>query len=284
MIDCVIIGAGPGGISASLYLKRANKNPLVLYYNESQLEKAHKIENYYGFENGISGKELYENGIKQAINLGVDVRREEVLDIQFSSNGYLVKTLKNEYEAKHVIIATGNKKLRPNIQGVIDFEGKGVSYCAICDGFFYRKKRIAVIGDGNYAIEEANVLKNISDDIIILSNGKKLEINGFNLETAKIKALEGKEKLERVIFEDNKELEIDACFIAMGTAGAADFSKKLGIMMENDTIITNENMETNVSGIYACGNAVKGILQVNKAVYEGALAALDIINKINKKE
>lgn len=283
MFDCIIIGAGPAGISASLYLKRANKNVLVLYKNESQLSKAHKIDNYYGFVDGISGKDLFEDGIKQAINLGIDVREEEVLDIQFGLDEYLLKSNKDTYQAKYIILATGNKKLRPNIKGVLDYEGKGVSYCAICDGFFYRGKKIAVIGDSLYAKEEAEVLKNISPNVCILSNGKKYQDSEFEVIETKIKELQGSEKLERVLFEDGNTIDVDACFIALGSAGGADFAKKLGIMMENDYIITNDKMETNLSTIYACGDLTKGVKQVFKAVYEGAIAALDIINKLKER-
>ena len=284
MFDCIIIGGGPAGISASLYLKRSNKNVLVLYKDESQLLKAHKIDNYYGFEEGISGKDLYDAGIKQAKNLGIDLRLEEVLDIQYGMDNYLVKSDKNIYETKYIILATGNKKLRPNIKGIIDYEGKGVSYCAICDGFFYKKKRIAVIGDSLYAKEEANVLKNVSEDIIILSNGKEFKNDNFKVIDKEIEALIGDEVLRQVVFKDGSTIDIDACFIAIGSAGGANFAKQLGIMMENDLIITNDNMETNINGIYACGDLVKGIKQVNKAVYEGAIAALDIINKINERK
>ena len=284
MFDCIIIGGGPAGISASLYLKRSNKNVLVLYKDESQLLKAHKIDNYYGFEEGISGKDLYDAGIKQAKNLGIDLRLEEVLDIQYGMDNYLVKSDKSIYETKYIILATGNKKLRPNIKGIIDYEGKGVSYCAICDGFFYKKKRIAVIGDSLYAKEEANVLKNVSEDIIILSNGKKIKNDDFKVIDKEIEALIGDEVLRQVVFKDGSTIDIDACFIAIGSAGGANFAKQLGIMMENELIITNDNMETNINGIYACGDLVKGIKQVNKAVYEGAIAALDIINKINERK
>ena len=143
MYDAIVIGAGPAGISASLYLKRANKNVLVLYHGESQLEKAHKIDNFYGFAGGISGKDLYQNGINQAKALGIEVMDKEVLSIQMNENmEYNVKTNDILYSSKVIILATGNKKLKPNINGIDKFEGAGISYCAICDGFFYRKKRI----------------------------------------------------------------------------------------------------------------------------------------------
>ena len=143
--DVIIIGAGPAGISGSLYTQRGNLKTLVLYKDKSSLEKTDKIENYYGFENGISGEQLYKNGINQAQNIGVDVQKEEVIKIDIISEGFLVKSSKEEYISKVVILATGNKKNTPKIKGIEKFEGKGVSYCAICDGFFYRNKSVAVI-------------------------------------------------------------------------------------------------------------------------------------------
>ena len=187
MYDIIIAGAGPAGISAGLYARRANKNVLIIYSGESNLEKAEKIDNYYGFVNGISGKDLYENGIRQAENLGVQVKKEEVLNIEMTLDGFAVKTIDNVYESSVCIIATGNKKLRPNIKGIIELEGKGVSYCAICDGFFYRNKNVVVIGNGKYAVSEAKDLENIVQNVKILTDGKEMEADTtFDVDTRKI--------------------------------------------------------------------------------------------------
>ena len=138
--DVIILGAGPAGISASLYAKRANLDVLVLYYEKSQLELAHKIDNYYGFVGGVNGKQLFDNGIKQAIDLGINALKEEVTNIELAeNNSFKVSTHKQQFEAKAIILATGNKKSVPNIEGITNLEGKGVSYCAICDGFFLQK-------------------------------------------------------------------------------------------------------------------------------------------------
>ena len=147
MYDIIIIGAGPAGISASLYAKRAGTNVLVLYNENTSLSKAEKIENYYGFPGGITGEDLYENGIKQAKELGVEIKKKEVIQIENLGNTFNVKTEEEIYETKAIILSTGNKKVRPNIKGIKEFEGKGVSYCAICDAFFYRNKNVAVIGN-----------------------------------------------------------------------------------------------------------------------------------------
>ncbi len=293
MYDVIIIGAGPAGISASLYAKRTGANVLVLYNGESSLDNAANIDNYYGFPDGISGKELYENGIKQAVNLGIDVNHEEVLSIQKEEDIFTVKTLSTSnaedkniteekiYTSKAVIIATGNKKIKPNIKGIEEFEGKGISYCAICDGFFYRGKNVAVIGNGNYAINEAKDLKNIVNSVIILTNGEKNNLTTkFEINDKKIKEIHGTEKVSNIEFEDGSILEIDGIFIAEGEAGTTDFAKKIGAILDKNNIVVNEKMQTNIQGLYSCGNSTGGLLQICKAVYEGAIAGLNAANDI----
>ena len=285
--DIIIIGAGPAGISASLYTVRANRKTLILYEDKSSLEKTDKIENYYGFENGISGKDLYETGIKQAKNLGVDVKKEEVIKIEMNMNNkdnykFIVTTSNNVYKSKAVILATGNKKNKPKITGIEKFEGKGVSYCAICDGFFYRNKDVAVIGSGDYAISETNDLINVAKDVTILTNGEKapnFRADNVKIETRGIKEIKGENKVEEVEFEDGTKLKTDGIFVAQGVAGSSDFAKKLGAITNKDKIVVNEKMETNISGLFACGDCTGGLLQVCKAVYEGAIAGLEAIRK-----
>lgn len=283
MIDLIIVGAGPAGISAGLYAKRANTNVLILYNGESNLEKAEKIDNYYGFENGISGKDLYEIGIKQAQNIGIKVKKEEVIHIEQSLNGFEIKTTENLYESRALIIATGNKKIRPSIKGINEFEGKGVSYCAICDGFFYRNKNVVVIGNGEFAINEANILKNIANNVKILTNGlEMLQKTNIEVSKGKIKEIKGGLRVQEVVFEDNSTIEVDGVFVALGEAGGADFAKKIGVLTNNDNIVVDEKMQTNVKGLFACGNANGGLLQVSKAVYEGAVAGLSASNYLKK--
>lgn len=281
MIDVIIIGAGPAGISAGLYAKRAGRDILILYHGESNLEKATQIDNYYGFVDGIDGKKLYEDGIEQAKNLGIEVKEEEVLHIEKEEGTFTIHTVQGEYEAKSVILATGNKKLRPNVKGVVEFEGKGISYCAICDGFFYRNKNVVVIGNGKFALSEAKDLKNIASQVTILSNGLDMEDSeGFEIRTAKIKEIRGDNKVRTIELEDGTEMEIDGVFIALGEAGGSDFAKKMGVMLNHDNIVVDENMQTNIEGLYSCGNSTGGLLQVCKAVYEGAKAGLSAANYV----
>ncbi len=280
MYDVIILGGGPAGVSASLYSKRANKNVLMIYSEDSGLLKAHKIDNYYGFENGISGENLYKTGIKQAQNIGVDTIKEEVIKIEPENEQFKVVTDKKTYTTKAIILAIGAKKNTIKINGIKELEGKGVSYCAICDGFFYRNKDVVVIGSGNYAISETNDLINIAKKITILTNGEKApEFRSENVDiiTKNIKEISGENKVEQVLFDDDTTIKTDGVFVAQGTAGATEFAKKLGILTKNDKIAVDENMQTNIKGIFACGDCTGGLLQVSKAVYEGTKAGLAVI-------
>ena len=283
MYDVIVIGAGPAGISASLYAKRSNKNVLVLYNSVSNLERAHIIDNYYGFENGIIGEELFLNGIKQAENLGIEIKKEEVIHIE-KQDIFEVKTNSNKYASKVVILATGNKKITPNIKKITEFEGKGVSYCAICDGFFYRNKNVAVIGNGKYALSEAEILKNLTPNVVILTNGLEdipEEAKSFKVNKQRILEIIGDTKVTGIIFDDGSKIDLDGIFIAIGEAGGLDFAKKLGVITCNNNICVNENMQTNLEGLFSCGDLVGGLNQVNKSAYEGAIAGLSAVKYLN---
>ena len=288
MYDVIIIGAGPAGISASLYTVRRNLKTLIIYKEKSALEKTNKIENYYGFENGINGEELYNIGIKQAQNIGANVIEDEVTNIQIEylkKDGnreqiFKIKTLNEQFESKSVILATGNKKSKPNIKNIEEYEGKGISYCAICDGFFYRNKDVAVIGNGDYAISEAMDLQNIAKSITILTNGRQApeyRAENININTKEIEEINGENKVEEIDFKDNTKMKIDGIFIAQGVAGSTDFAKKLGAKIDNDKIAIDENMETSIKGLFACGDCTGGLYQVSKAVYEGTKAGLAVL-------
>ena len=280
MYDVIIIGAGPAGISASLYTKRSDLNVLVLHSGESNVGEAEQIDNYYGFPGGITGEDLYSKGIRQAEELGVEVQKAEVVGIENLGKHFNIKTTKGDFETKTVIISTGNKKVQPNIPGVQEFRGKGISYCAICDAFFYKNKNVAIIGNGNFAISEAKELSHVAGRVTILTDGLQPPNCEFEVNTRKIKAITGEAKVEKVEFEDESVLDIDGVFIALGEAGATDFAKTLGIFQDGDNIKVNEKMETNVKGVYACGNITGGLLQVCKAGYEGAIAGLSAANYI----
>ena len=287
MYDSIIIGSGPAGITASLYMIRAGLKVLVISKNQSALDKAEKIENYYGFENGISGKELKDTGIKQAKNLGVKFLEKEVTSIKYSENGFEVivanQGLNEQYLAKTIVLATGTNRNKPRIKGLKEFEGKGISYCAICDGAFFRNKNVGVLGNGDYAISEIQELIPIVKSVTMYTNGLdpiEYRIDNVNINTKKIRKFRGNNVIEEVEFEDDTREEINGIFIAQGVATSTDFAKKLGAMIENNYIVVNDKMETTIPNIYACGDCTGGLLQISKAVYEGTVAGLEVIRKL----
>lgn len=283
MYDVIVIGSGPAGISASIYLKRAQKNVCIITDGNSALKRTNKIENYYGIVS-ISGEDLYNTGVEQAEKLEIPIVKDEVTNISFEKH-FIVRTVNSEYEAKYVVIATGTNRAAPKVKGIKEFEGKGISYCAICDGFFYKDKNVAVVGSGNYAIHEAETLNLIANSVTILTNGQKMIENrdaaDFEVDETPIREFRGDNVIKEVEFENNNTKAIDGVFIAIGTASSMDLARKIGAVIKGNNIVTNENMQTTVRGLYACGDCTGGLLQVNKAVYEGAVAALDIIKNLN---
>lgn len=281
MFDVIIIGKGPAGISCAIYLKRYNLNPLVIAKDYGTLSNNSLIENYYGIES-INGRDLIDKGVEQAKKLGIEIKEEEVLSIENYDN-YEVITKNNTYKAKAIFLATGKTREKVFTKGFKEFEGKGISYCATCDGFFYRKKKIGIMGSGDYMLSELEVLKNFTNDIIIFSN-EKIE---SELEVVNDKIIEfyGEDKLQGVKTKE-KEYELDAMFVALGSQSGFSFSKHLGIVLDEfDNIVVDENYMTNLEGIFAGGDVIGGLLQIAKAVSDGANAAVKIKKYLaNKSE
>ena len=277
--DVIIVGSGPAGISASLYTKRANLKTLIISKGVGTLEKVSNIENYYGIN--ANGNELQEIGEKQAENLGIEIKKEEVMQIEYETN-FIVKTLNNVYEAKTVILATGSNRKTLNIKGIKEFEGKGISYCATCDAFLFRDKDVGVLGNKEYALHEAQTLLPIAKSVTMYTNGEEpieKRTEGLKIEEKKIREFRGIEKIEEIEFEDKTKNKIEGVFIAIGTASSSDLARKLGVKLEEKTynIDVNDKMETNMPGLYACGDCVGGTLQIAKAVYEGMIAGMSVI-------
>lgn len=285
MSNVVIIGNGPAGISTALYTTRAGIDTTIIGKGSGALEKASEIENYYGFSHPISGKDLIKNGIEGARRLGANIISDEVLGITYSDT-FVVVTKGKEYFADSVVIATGNSRTVPKIKGLKEFEGHGVSYCAVCDAFFYRGKDVAVLGDGDYALHEALELLPTSNSVTLLTNGKQPSIvipDKIKINTSIINSLIGDGVLEAISFQDGSSLSVTGLFIAIGIAGSTDLAKKLGAATENSKIVIDENMATNVPGLFAAGDCTGGLLQISKAVYEGAKAGTEVIKYLRAK-
>lgn len=287
MYDCIVIGNGPAGITAALYIKRASLKTLVIGKDNGALEKAEKVENYYGFPEGISGSDLVNLGIKQIKQLKIDYANEEVIIINKDENLFKVVTNKNEYLSKSVIIATGAPRITPNLEGIKEFEGKGVSYCAVCDAFFFKNKDVAVIGNGDYALHELNELLPVVNSVSLLTNGKeKINIrdNRIKIYDKNIKRLRGEDRLQSVEFEDATSLDVAGIFVAEGFASSVDFARRIGAIIDGRYIVVDENYMTNISGLFAAGDSIGGLLQISKAVSDGAHAGIGVINYIRNKK
>lgn len=286
MEKIIIIGAGPAGISAALYAVRANMDPLVINNGIGALEKAEKIENYYGLEHPVSGKELFETGLKQARALGVRILDAQVLGIS-GFDTFQVKTTAGEFETVSVILATGNRRKTPSIPGIKELEGKGVSYCAVCDAFFYRGKDVAVLGNSDFALHEAEELAPVAGSVTIYTDGKEPDFSKespFAVNTMKIQSVDGENQVAGLRLCGNSSaiekiqtsyIPVDGIFIAMGTAGSTEMARQMGaVLTEKGNIKVNEKMESTIPGLFAAGDCTGGLLQVAKAVYDGAQAGI----------
>lgn len=271
--DIIIIGMGPAGVSAALYAHRAGSDVLVIGGESNALAKAEKIDNYYGVPKGTSGPQLFEMGVNQLKDNNIDTLEGQVVSIEWYGD-FGVKTVENSFTAKSVILATGTQRRAPKIEGLKDFEGRGVSYCAVCDGFFYRGKTVAVLGEGEYAAEEAAYLKNLAQKVYILTDGKTPQkiSDGVEYIDKKLAQIKGEATVQQVVFEDGSTIDTSGVFVAEGVAGAGDFARKLGAELSGNSIVADEKCATNIPGLYAAGDNLGGMLQVAKAVYQGAVA------------
>ena len=273
--DSIIIGGGPAGITAAVYMSRAGFSCAVIDDGRSSLLKTDKIENYYGFDT-VSGKELFEKGIAQAERLGVKVQKAQVLSVDYEDM-FAVLTSEEKLYAKTVVIATGSGIKGKKIKGEEEFEGRGVSRCAVCDGFFFKGKNVAVIGDGEFALHEADVLSGVCGSVTLLSNGKELTSDKFKVITDKISHIIGENTVSGAMLENGIKVPFDGVFIANGVPSAADFALRTGIAENNGVIVTDENMKTSVPGIFAAGDCTSSPKQIATAVYTGMKCAFSVI-------
>ena len=290
MKEIIIVGSGPAGISASLYTARAGIKTTVISKGYGALEKAELIENFYGIGAPISGKELHDRGVESAKALGVEFVSDEIVGLSYFDK-FIVSGTHGEYSADAVILATGSERKAPKIKGLSEFEGRGVSFCAICDAFACRGKDAVVIGSGEYALHEATVLARTSSKVTVLTNGAKLSIEkdaftnaGFEVIEAPIEEICGEMRVSEIKFSDGSSIPTAMVFVAVGTAGSTELARKAGAYIENNKIAVDEKMSSGIPGLYAAGDCTGGLLQVSKAVYEGTLAALSAIEFIKKNK
>lgn len=293
MFDVLIIGSGPSGMTAAIYAKRMNLNVAVVERSApgGAMVTTASIENYPGFER-IDGATLSMNMFNQMTSLGVEFIGDEVISLKKENDAFFIKTSYGEYISKTVIIATGTKQKKLGVSGEDKFTGRGISWCAICDGSFYKDKDVIVVGGGNAALEEAAYLSKIAKTVYVIhrrdefradpkvvSELAKIENVKYILSST-IKEFSGSEKLEKVLIEDLKEnreywFNIDGVFEFIGQNPNSELFKDLGIVNDNGYISVDCNYETSVKGLFASGDIVdKGVRQIATAINDGAISAL----------
>ena len=284
MANVVIIGSGPAGVSAALYTARAGVDTTVLTKGPGALARSEGIENYYGVPGNITGAELERRGIEGAKEVGVKFVEAEAVGLTFTDK-LTVETLNGNYPADAVILATGASRTAPPVPGLAALEGHGVSYCATCDAFFYRGKNVAVMGSGEYALHEASALLPLAASVTLLTGGADLTADfppEITVRTEKVEAILGEEKVTGVRLAGGEELPMDGVFIALGVAGSTALARKMGAEVDGNKIVVDANMMTTIPGLFAAGDCTGGLLQVAKAVYEGAVAGNEAAKALRK--
>ena len=279
--DALVVGHGPAGCSAALYLCRAGLRAAVVGKDGGALERAEKIENYYGLGQPLSGADLLETGRRQCAALGADLREDEVLALEWlETGGYQLELAQGgTLLTRAVLLATGRAKRAPKIEGIQALEGRGVSYCAVCDAFLYRGCSVAVLGGGAYAKHEMEALLPLAGRVTLLTNGAEPEFDPppeVEVRTARLLRLEGEGKLAGAQPDDGDFVPLDGLFVALGSASAGDLAMKLGLRLKDGAIPVNDKQETGLPGLYAAGDCTGAFAQVAFAVAEGARAGMEM--------
>lgn len=296
MYDVIIVGGGPAGLTAAIYTGRAKLKTLVLEAailggNAGQTDQ---IDNYPGFPFGINGADLMENFAKQAERFGATFKMEKVLHIEALPECKRVITSQGEYLSRSVIIAVGARRRELEVEGEREYLGRGVSYCATCDGAFFQNCKVAVVGGGDSAVKEALYLADIASRVYLIHRREGFRANKTAVDKLRandrielklnkiVQRIEGNDvAMQNLVLKDVKSgeeeiLQVEGLFVSIGMVAAADFLEDL-LATENGYILTNNNMETSVPGIFAAGDIrVKNARQVATAVGDGALAGIAV--------
>jgi len=293
LYDVIIIGGGPAGLTAGLYTSRARLGTLLIESGifGGQMMTTEQIENYPGFPQGVSGEELSRLMEEQAKRFGMETINDEVLEVSIENERKKVKTYGGDYFCRALIICTGTEYRKLGVPGEEEFKGRGISYCATCDGAFFKDSRIVVVGGGDSALTEALFLTKFVKELTIIHRRDALRATKIYQERAmnnpKIKFLwnsvvqeiKGDNVVKSVVVKNVKtgemtEMEIEGVFLFIGLMPRTQFLKDLVPMDREGYILTNENCETSVKGIFAAGDCRKKLLrQISTSVGDGATAA-----------
>ena len=304
MYDLIILGVGPAGLTAGIYASRYKiKHAIIGSVFDGSVSKAHLIENWPS-EKSIKGSDLIVKFYDHAKSLGSEIIQEEVVEIDKDDGVFVVKTnLNKSYKAKAVLIAFGTKHRKLNVSGEEEFLGRGVSYCAVCDGAFFKDKTVAVVGGSNSAAMAAEMLSDYASQIYVVYRKELMRCEPVILErleknpkieiiyNTNVTRVMGEKKVEFVEidkkYNNNDKIKIDGLFIEVGAVPSVDLVKKLGVEIDKGgSIIIAVDSATNIKGAYAAGditNGSNGLRQIVTAVSEGAIAATSIYKYLKER-
>jgi len=287
--DVIVVGGGPAGLTAALYTARHNLKTLVLEGVKigGRALDAHWVDNYPGFPEGISGPDLMQKFIEQVEKFGAEVRHETVIGFSDFGDLKMVSTRQGYHQAKAVIIATGVNRKQLSVPGENEFKGRGVSYCAVCDGPFFKDKRVAIVGEGHEAVHDAETLAETATKVYTIP-GKKGYSGDFPelkrlrsnpkvelIEDRAVKEIIGQDMVKGVKLDDGSELDVDGVFIILERVSTAGILQDAGVTTDaGGCIIVDDDGMTNIKGIYAAGDCSCKGMQIVTATGMGAKAAL----------
>ncbi len=292
--EVVIIGGGPAGLTAGIYAARARLKSLLIEKGAvgGWIINAGEVENYPGFPDGVNGLALVDAMQQQATKFGLEMLTAEVTGLELKGEEKVLQTSEGDIVARAVIVAGGSDRVKLGVPGEDEFTGRGVAYCAVCDGYFYRDVPVAVVGGGNAAMNEALELTKFASKVTVIHRREELRATKILQERAfaapkieflwdtVVEAVEGENTVKRLRLKNVKTgeksaLDISGVFVAVGFRPNTGYLKKVVTLEKDGTIITNEKMETNVPGIFAAGDIrSSSIRQVAGAVGDGAVAAI----------
>lgn len=295
--DVIILGGGPAGLTSGIYTARHKLKTLLLEGGKlgGRAFGAHMIENFPGFPEGILGEELMERFIKQAERFGVEFRKETFLELDIQGDLKMVVTRTGIYQTKSIVIATGIQRKQLRVPGEMEFKGRGVSYCTICDGPLYSNRVAAVIGSGKEAVEEACRLAELAEKVYAIPGVKGFtsvtdELQEF-VEKGKVEVIEGvdvesiggADSVTHVTLKSSPPgtIKVDGVFIILENIPTTSIIKEAGILTnESGCILVDKDQQTNISGVFAVGDCVCGGMQIVTAAGEGGRAGLSVLRYI----
>jgi thioredoxin reductase (NADPH) len=294
--DVIVVGGGPAGLTAALYAARHNLKTLLLEGVKvgGRAIDAHWVENYPGFPDGISGPDLMQKFIEQVNRFGAEVKHETVIGLSDFGDLKMVSTRQGYHQGKAIILATGVNRKQLSVPGENEFKGRGVSYCAVCDGPFFKDKIVAVVGEGHEAVHDTEVLAETVSKVYALPgskgyNGEFPEVQRIRhnskidlIEGKTVKEITGRDLVKSVILDDGAELMVDGVFVILERVSTSDIIKDAGIATDDGgCIIVDDNGMTNIKGIYAAGDCSCRGMQIVTATGMGARAAMAAMKHVS---